>query len=157
MLLLGPPDDAPSGRRWIEDAGGKRVGFAWRPPLSPWWLRWFAAPLAVHEADEEPIVFQVQRLWTLLPRWQVSDADGELVGSVGGSWLLDRWDRPLLRRRRAPDGSGESFELAAGQKVAEWCRDGDRLRLTFLPPVQDEPFRKMLLLAGVLLLRPAAS
>jgi hypothetical protein len=148
VLLLSPADER--GRRWLEDARGAPVGFAWQPPLSPWWLRWLFGPTIVHEADEEPVVFQVQRQWTLLPHWHVSDADGEPVGSLGGAWLLDRWDQPVLRCRRASDRSSGSFELPDGQAAADWRRDGDRLRLAFLAPVQEEPFRKMLILASVL-------
>jgi hypothetical protein len=148
VLLVRPADD--SGRRWLEDAQGQAVGFAWHSPLLPWWLRWSRRPLTVHETDDEPMVFQVQRQWALLPRWQVADADGEVVGSVAGAWLLDRWEQPLLGRRRAPDGGG-TFAPSGGQKAAEWSREGDRLRLVFYPPVQDEPFLKMLILASVLL------
>jgi hypothetical protein len=141
---------SPAGRRSIEDAVGQGVGFALRRPLGPRWLRFLFPALLVHEADEEPVVFQVRRAWTLWPRWLVIDAEGERVGTVAGAWLLDRWDEPAFRHLRVADGAGGVFESPAGQKAAEWSRGGDRLRLVFHAPVQDEPFLKMLILARVL-------
>src|SRR5438105_1935414 len=73
-LLLGPAD--PDGSVWLEDAGGIRVGFVRRGPC-PWWLRWWSTPLAVHEVEEEPVVFRVRRRWSFLPRWRVLDAENE--------------------------------------------------------------------------------
>jgi hypothetical protein len=151
VLLVGPPDAA--GRRWIEDALGGVVGFAWTGPRPAWWLRWLGAPLVVHEADDEPVVFGVRRAWTLWRRWLVADADDEPVGAVAPVWLLDRWERAILRRCPHPDGSpGEAFVAGDGQKAAEWSRDGNRLRLLFHPVVRDEPFLKMLILGAVLLM-----
>jgi hypothetical protein len=133
QLRVRPADD--SGRRWLEDGQGHVVGFACTV-RRPWWAR---AALAVHEAFEEPVVFRVRRLWTFLPRWRVVDADDEVVGTVGGSWLLDHWGRGVFLRR------GRAYEKD-GIVAAEW-HDG---RLILHPAVQQEPFWKMLLLASVL-------
>jgi hypothetical protein len=149
VLLVAPAD--PAGRRWIEDSQGQVAGFAWRPSLGPRWLRWLLRTVVVHEADEEPVVFQVQRQWTLLPRWLVADADGEVVGTLAGAWLLDRWGDAVLRCCPRADGSGGVFEANDGQKAAEWSTGGDRLHLVFHPLVHNDPFLKMLILAALLL------
>jgi hypothetical protein len=147
VLLVSRAD--PAGRRCLEDALGQPVGFAWRPKRGPRWLRRWLAPLLVHEADEEPVVFQVRRAWTPWSRWLVADADGDLVGTVAGPWLLDRHDHPALRHVRAADGAGGVFEDRDRRRAAEWSR-GDPTRLVLDAAVQDDPFLKMLILAAVL-------
>jgi hypothetical protein len=145
-LTLRPPG-SPAEPVWLEDAAGTPVGFA-RRVERPWWLRWLGPTLAIHEALEEPMVFQVRRLWTVLPRWRVVDAENETVGTVTGGWLLDRWERPILRRR----GPGV-FETLDGQVAAGQSRAGEREQVNFHPPIQHEPFHKMLVLAAVLVER----
>jgi hypothetical protein len=146
-VLVVRPVDA-SGRAIVEDATGKPVGFAHRHTGRPWWLRWLGVPLAVHEVEEEPVVFRARRLWTMLPRWRVQDAENETVGTVAGTWLLDKWDRPILRRR--PTGASGTVETTDGRLAAEWAPVSDGTRVVFHPAVQNEPFVKMLLLAAVL-------
>jgi hypothetical protein len=129
------------GRRWIEDGNGHTVGFA--RTTNRWWPWGFT--LAVHESFEEPVVFQVRRLWTFLPRWIVFDAEGESVGVVAPARVRDRWDRVLFRRI-----GGCRFVTMEGVPAAEWSEDGERGRLLLHDAVRDDPFGKMILLAAVL-------
>lgn len=142
VLLLAPSDS--TGRLWLEDSFGERVGFAIREPKL-WRPAWWPATLAVHEAFEEPIVFRTQRQWTIWPRWLVLDSENEVIGTVGGMYLWDRWERVVFRRvgRRA-------FVTADGMPAAEWTHEGNRIRLVLHAAVQAEPFAKMLLLSAVL-------
>lgn len=95
----------------------------------------------VHEGGEEPLVFVIRRCWSLWPRWSVVDADEELVGTVGGPWVLGRWDEPLLSAGR--DGK---FVTPAGVEMGHW----DGRELAFAPGSAGEPFLRMLMLAAVL-------
>jgi hypothetical protein len=109
---------------------------------TPPWRGWLLGPtLAVHETGDEPLVFTVSRRLSLLPRWDVHEAEGELVGIVGGRWAVDRWEQPVLRLE--PDGT---FRSAQRRVLGSW--DGTRLRFT--PEVIDEPLARMLMLALVL-------
>lgn len=122
-------------------ADGAVVGLVRRRPASGWrgWL--LGGGLAVHEAGQEPLVFTVAHRWSLLRRWDVSDAEGELVGTVGGRWSVDRWEQPVLRLD--PDGTFRSVHRSV---LGDW--DGTRLR--FAPDTGGEPFARMLMLASVL-------
>ncbi|MGL4552741.1 MAG: hypothetical protein ACRC33_16320, partial [Gemmataceae bacterium] len=69
------------------------------------------------------------------------DAEGELVGIVGGRWAVDRWEQPVLRLD--PDGA---FRSAGRRVLGRW--DGSRLE--FGPDAGGEPLARMLMLALVL-------
>lgn len=106
------------------------------------WRSWLLGPAqAIHEAGEQPLVFTLRRCWTLWPRWLVEDSEGERVGTVGGPWLLDRWDEPAAQR-----GADGTFHSKAGALLARW----DGRRLEFAESSRGEPFLRMLLLAAVL-------
>jgi hypothetical protein len=109
---------------------------------APRWREWLFGPtLAVYEADHQPLVFTVSRRWSLLPRRDVCDAEGELVGTIGGRWAVDRWEQPVLRLD--PDGTFRSVHRVV---LGRW--DGTRLK--FELDVIGEPLVRMLMLALVL-------
>ncbi|NBO92562.1 MAG: hypothetical protein EBV06_09690 [Planctomycetia bacterium] len=117
------------------------VGFM-RPLAGSFWSRWFTKPgWAIHEAGDEPLVFTISRRFSLLPRWEVCDAEGDWVGIVGGRWAVDRWERPVFRLD--PDGALRS---AGRHSLGHW----DGQRLAFSPETTNEPLVRMLMLALIL-------
>src|SRR5205085_1385714 len=77
-LRANQPDSAHHGwHRLISDENGAPLGVAlWRPLAAPRWLDWALPPrVAVHESDDEPLLFTAQRVWIPLPKWEVRDAD----------------------------------------------------------------------------------
>jgi hypothetical protein len=119
-------------------ACGATVGFARRR------RGWLLPVVEVREQEESPLVCTIRRCFTLWPRHEVRDADGELVGVLAGQWLLDRWQRAVMRLR------GMEFVDVQGAVLARWDRRDGAVRLELLPAVQDEPFAKMLILAASL-------
>jgi hypothetical protein len=149
-VLLRPADDA--ARRPIACADtGRPLGFARRPPrpARPWWRRLLTPPLAVHEQEDEPLVFTVGRPWALSSRRDVRDADGNPIGSVRGPRVENIYGRTLATL--VPGGaSGEHvFRTPGGYELARLTSGADGLRLAFAPGVED-PFLRMLLLAAAL-------
>lgn len=155
-LLLRPWATSAGGlgsRAILDPASGAPLGFAcWRAAAGPCWRRWLApAALAVHESDDEPLVFTVQRVWGLTPRWEVRDADGHYVGMLREQRLHDRYDRGLAAIERSPDRSTARFRGPDGRELGALSRSGDTTELTFTPSVDGQPFVKMVLLAAALL------
>src|SRR5262245_21838674 len=138
--VLEQPELRP-GPGLLHGPDGVVVGLTRRLDAPPW-RGWLLGPtLAVHETGDEPLVFTVSRRLSLLPRWDVHEAEGELVGTVGGRWAVDRWEQPVLRLD--PDGT---FRSVNRQVLGSW----DGTRLTFAAEVAHEPLARMLMLAHVL-------
>jgi hypothetical protein len=144
-LLLRPR--STSGVQVILDGeSGVPLGFArWQPAASPGWRRLLARRvLAVHEQEDESLLFTIRRTWGLLPRREVQDADDQFVGSLLGRLIHDRFGRPVAALR---DGV---FFTPSHRALAELAATPDGLRLWFGPAIAGEPFIKMLLLAAAL-------
>src|SRR5262245_36637755 len=61
---------------------GLLVGHVYQRQPEARWRRWLAPGLlAVHEAEDEPLVFTVQRPWIFTRTWEVYDADGHVLGA----------------------------------------------------------------------------
>jgi hypothetical protein len=125
---------AEGDRRVLLTASGDEVGYT-RWQQRGWWRGGPWSVLALHEHEQSPLVCTIRR--RLLPRHEVRDAEGELVGVLAGAHVLDRWDRVVMWR----DDSG--FVGEHGEVLARWS--GGRLEL--LPLVQRDPFAKMLIVA----------
>jgi hypothetical protein len=149
-LLL--PLRRSGSRQVIVDAHTRALlGFVSWPRLhdGPWWRRLFDWQLAVHEHDDEPLLFTVRRRWWLTPRYEVRDADDHAVGLVLGQRLLDRFGFPLAQI--APCSRQQSVIRSLDQRdfaALDWLPEG--LRLTFADAVVAAPFNKMLILAAAL-------
>jgi hypothetical protein len=149
-VLLRPADAAALRPITCADTG-QPLGFARRPPRPkrPWWRRLTAPPLAVHEQEDEPLVFTVRRPWALSSRREVRDAESNPIGSVRGSRVENIYGRTLAVLGPA-DASGERiFRTPGGYELARLTPAADGLRLSFTPGVED-PFLRMLLLAAAL-------
>jgi hypothetical protein len=126
-------DGTPLGFvRWFAEGSGS------------WWLPFGRCLLAVHEREDEPLLFTLHRGWSLLPRREVHDADGQLVGSILGRVIHDRYSRPV-----AAFGEGV-FRNAYQRVLGELNATAEGWRLLFSNDLAGEPFVKMLLLAATL-------
>ena len=122
------------------------LGYArWQTPPCRWWRRLFGgALLAVHEQEDEPLLFTVRRAGSLWPRREVRDADEQPIGCVLGRLVHDRFGRLVAALQEG------LFRNAHQHILAELTVSADGVRLTFGDDIAGEPFVKMLLLAAAL-------
>ena len=111
---------------------------------SSWWRLFGRCVMAVHEHEDEPLLFTLRRAWSLLPRREVRDAENQPVGSLLGRLVQDQHGRAVASLQ---DGI---FRSPRQHVLAELASAPDGLRLSFHADVADEPFVKMLLLAAAL-------
>jgi hypothetical protein len=155
-LLLRPwsvsgPADARR-REVVSATTGRLLGFARPQPAGlPAWRRWLTSPLlAVHEAEDEPLLCTVERFWWFGPFWEVREADGHRVATVTRERLTDRWGRPLAVRRRGAGGAVVWARPVAGTTLALLTPADGGLLLRFADDIAGHPFAKMALLAAAL-------
>jgi hypothetical protein len=161
-LLLRPwatPDAATvRGRvRTILDAAtAEPLGFAAEQPRARGWLSRLARPsLAVHETDDEPLVFTIHPIWSWTPGWEVRDADEHCVGVVNGSSLQDFAGRRVALRVRDTSGPPR-FVNGKGEEIATLAVQESEVILRFAENFGGNPFAKMLLLTAALTHRVTA-
>lgn len=133
--------------QFIVDAdSGAVLGYArWERERDRSWRRLLRRRvLAVHEQEDEPLLFTVERAWSLLPRRDVWDAEGQPVGCLAGRFVHDRHGQLIAA---LDDGV---FLDPFRRVLAELAPSAEGLRLTFRDEVAGEPFVKMLLLAAAL-------
>jgi hypothetical protein len=138
---------------------GAPLGFArWRPTGLPLWRRWLDAPvLAVHEAQDEPLLCTIQRFWWFGPFWEVYEADGHRVATVTRDQITDRYGRPLAVRRRGRQGTVLWARPGGGGELALVTNGADGIRLHFADDLAGKPFAKMALLAAALVREAGAA
>jgi hypothetical protein len=148
----------------------------WQRPTGPAWLRWLLRPLlAVYETEDESLLLLVRRVWALACRWQVSDANAQVVGTIWPRTLLwprspaipprqggarpsrntevlveDRWERFFALTTPTPTDSSSHFLGPDGSELGSLRGSAAGSLLTFGPQVEANPFTRMLLLAAVL-------
>jgi hypothetical protein len=130
----------------VDADSGAALGYArWQVESGRSWRRLLGrGVLAVHEQEDEPLLFTVRRAWSLFPRCDVCDADDQPVGSLAGRLIHDRYGRPIASLEE------DSFRDSDRRILAELAASGEGLRLTFSDDIAGEPFVKMLLLAAAL-------
>jgi hypothetical protein len=151
VLLLRPRKT--SRRQAIVAADtGEPLGFARWPAGAEnlWWPLSGRPVLAVHEHEDEPLLFSVYRCWSLLPRREVCDADGHHVGILAGPQVRDRFGRRLAVLHREANRRTASFLSPDGRSLGRVTAGADGVRVAFGPEVAGDPFAKMLLLAAAL-------
>ncbi len=149
-VLLMPPREAAAMRPILDAESGRRLGFArWPPVAGSWWRRLAPPVLAVHEEEDEPLVFTIRRTWGLRPWREVRDADGRPVGWLRGGCVADAGGRPVAELTASAGNGGRVFRGRGGRELARLTSGPEGLRLAFSPDVGD-PFLRMLLLAAVL-------
>jgi len=137
-------------RAVLDALTGAPLGFAgWRRP-GGFWPRWLARPvLAVHESDDAPLLFTAHGLWGLAARWEVRDAEGNVLGVLCGPLIKDRFGRALALWQR-PSGDVGRARDADGRELMTVVVTPEGTRVAFAAEAEGNPFLKMLLLAAVL-------
>jgi hypothetical protein len=150
--LLLRPRDGSAPRDIIAVDSGRPLGFArWRLPDRRRLWRWcFPATLEIREQEDESLLCTLRRAWTLLPWYEVCDADGVLLGRVIGRMVQDHEQRSFAVRHPEEQPGCTAFVSSTGRALARLKSDTDGLRLTFTTQIQGEPFLKMLLLGAAL-------
>jgi hypothetical protein len=101
----------------------------------------------VFEAEDEPLVFTVQRLYGFSPKWEIRDADGHPVAFVRRGRILDAFGRPWARLQSVSEG----IDFRAGDRLfAQARRTAEGMLIQFAPELEDHPLTKMSLLGAVL-------
>jgi hypothetical protein len=146
VLLVRSRTPSPAVQAIVDGDSGTVLGYArWETEPTPWWRRMFGGGvLAVHEQEDEPLLFTVRRVWGFLPRREVCDADGQPIGTLLGRLVHDRYGRPLAALENG------IFRASNRHPLAELSPTAEGLRLTFGDDIASEPFVKMLLLAAAL-------
>ncbi len=88
-------------------------------------------------------------LWGLSARWEVRDADGNMLGGLSGALLKDRFGRPIALWERPAGGVGRARD-GAGRDLMTVLVTDEGTRVAFAAAAEGNPFLKMLLLAAVL-------
>jgi hypothetical protein len=137
-------------RAVLDARTGAPLGIAGWRPCAGLWRRWLGRPvLAVHESDDAPLLFTVHRLWGLSARWEVRDAEGNVLGRLCGPLITDRFGRHLALWERPAGGAGRARD-AGGRELMTVGAAADETRVAFAAEAEGNPFLKMLLLAVVL-------
>jgi hypothetical protein len=138
LIRTAGPTDGHS----IEDADtGETLGTARRVRRSSWLPQ--LCVLEVRETDDAPLVFTVERAWSLSARYVVRDAEGRPIGSLSGP-VVEGPGKYLFAVFEADGGVyGKS-----GIELARVSRTGTGTAIAFTDAV--DPYVKMLLLAAVL-------
>jgi hypothetical protein len=153
-LVVGPYAPGQAGRRPVRDAAtGEELGYVVRLPGRPRWLAWLLpAALAVHEAEDEPLLCTVRGAG-LGRGWHVLDADGRLVGEVrrGTLYFFDARAEVAAVLQPGPGRGAGRFHGGSGAALASFATDARGVVLTFLPPSEGDPLLRMTLLAATLM------
>lgn len=151
-----------NGARAIRTPSGSPSGFATRiKPRNSWVGR---STLAVYETENEdetagqsPLVFTIQKRGWLFRRFEVLDAEGDLVGVYSGGWIHDRFDHPVIQLLSAARQAGQpaqaghdTFSTPGGRLLGRWKHGENGVELRFEGDALYDPFARMLVLAVTL-------
>jgi hypothetical protein len=149
-LLVRPRGAAPVQAIVAADTGAPLGLARWTGgEAPPWWWPFDNRVLAVHEYEDEPLLFTVRRCWGLVSCQEVRDAEGHRVGTLAGSRVRNRFGRKLAVLCREGRGTW-AFRGLGGEPLARVTGDERGRQVAFGPGVEGDPFAKMLLLAAVL-------
>jgi len=123
------------------DARGQPIGRIHSHAVCwPWNWCW-PTTWTIHELEQQPLVFSLQRPWSVVLRWEVRDADNRLVGRISHQLAWDRQEVEVVRLdARQVFRSREEAELGT---IVGPC-------LQFGPVTIGQPFLRMLMLAILL-------
>jgi len=147
------------GEAWIRsiaDAADRPLGFVRYQDVPA--LLWFLWPhkirLDVYETEDASHVISVARSWTTLHIWDVQDAEDRHIGSVYPKSLVTS-DQVILGYLDDDASGGCCIVDTNKRPLATFGRRvGAATEFSLAPAIDANPFRRMLLLAGVLALDP---
>src|SRR5262245_21288307 len=123
----------------------------WQSTVGTLGTRWLARPaLQVFEAEDEPLLFTVRKLWAFSTKWEICDADANVVAVVRDPWVVDALGQRCAFMERTAQGTrfrGNTRDFAAVTEA------DDETILAFAPELQGEPILKMALLGALLVSR----
>lgn len=128
----------------------RRLGVArWRPVRAPLGIGWLARrAVDVFEAEDEPLVFSVQRRWGFSSKWEVCDADGHRVAVLRRGRIQDAFGQDWACMER----TGDECRICAGDREFARIRESnDGVHVCFATELQSNPLTKMGLLGAVLI------
>src|SRR5262249_49799017 len=128
---------------------GDELGCTQRRPRRRWW-QFGPRVVDVTELPDSSLLCTSRRCWSLYPWYEVDDADGYLVGWVGGGVLLNTFGNILAFREDDPQPGTSRFHDGERNELGRLAWHGDDVRVEFGDKVTDLPFVKMLLLAAAL-------
>jgi hypothetical protein len=135
--------------RIVEPNTGRPLGIArrrmTRAPLGIGWLA--RSAMDVFEVEDEPLVFSVQQLWGLSPKWEVCDADGQRIAILGRGRIVDAFGQTWSVWEQT---SNEMRFHGVHRIYAVAQNSNEGVYLTFSLEVRSNPLLKMGLLAAVL-------
>jgi hypothetical protein len=139
-LLIRDAESADS-RAILDATTDRTLGSARRVRLRSWLPIWRI--LEVREADDAPLVFTVERIFSLARRFIVRDADGRSLGMLIGSMIVSPAGHLISFR-----DSESTMRDIDGRALARVSRTLAGTEIDFA--VATDPFIRMLLLAAVL-------
>lgn len=142
--------------RPVSDAGQRPLGLVrHETSAGASWLFWLRRiRLDVFETEDIAHLVSLTRSWTLLPFWDVSDAEDRYVGRVYPKAIVSDAGHTLGLLEPHGDG-GRIVEPAGKTLVTFGPNEGGATQIAFTAPAN--PFLRMLLLAAVLVLDPKPS
>jgi hypothetical protein len=164
----GPFESSPgAGTREVrlcqidDPATRKPLGFVYRRTPTSLWQRWLSfLVVAVHEANDEPLLFTMQPRWPFSATWEVRDADEHaigvlhplaLAGSTRAASEIRAPGRQIIARFQAGERANDAgaFLNSDGLLLGRVEPTADGVNLQFSESVAEHPITKMLLLAAV--------
>lgn len=149
---------SPETAAWIRTIADAHTGLVLGQAAWPWcnegiWNRWWGRRvLEITETEDASLVVRLFRGW--LQPWDVLDAEDRWIGTLYRRTAVDG-----LGRRIETTGRGATVRLLddAGRELACWesAEPGGTGRLLFRAGPRFDPFRRMVLLAAVLVLGPS--
>jgi hypothetical protein len=144
-------------RAIVDPTTERALGFAaWDMPRLAAWLAWLGRKrIQVFETEDESLVMTLCRPWGLARMWEVMDAEGHRVGHVFQDAVYDSYGALLATMSSTSDGSETVLLGEAGRVLGTWQDiPGQGCYFRFGESAENNPFARMVALAGVLTLPP---
>ena len=146
------PKEEDAWIRPITDLAHRRLGFVRYQKLAPIsWLFWLRKTrLDVFETEDASLLMSLTRSWTMLPIWELHDAEDRHVGSVYPRSLVADGGQALGYLDLETEGQGRILDHAGRMLLTFAKKNGDICELAFAAQLDANPFLRMLMLGYIL-------